>query len=143
MIEFGEQLAGIVYRERPGAYAIIQDGPSSVAVLRTKNGFFLPGGGVEPGESFETALQREILEEIGYSADISAKVGSAAQYLRGRSGNKYFRKTGHFYMATLIQKIADPLNMDHQLVWYSPTDAAKKLSHEFQSWAVRQAFPTS
>jgi len=143
MIEFGERLAGVVYQERPGAYAIIQNSSSTIAVLRTKNGVFLPGGGVEPGESFETALQREILEEIGYSADISAKVGSAAQYLRGKSGTKYFRKTGHFYLASLIQKIVDPLNLDHQLVWCPPNDAVKMLSHEFQSWAVRQAFPAS
>lgn len=33
------------YTRRPGAYGIIKNADGLVAIVRTKNGYFLPGGG--------------------------------------------------------------------------------------------------
>ncbi|MCU1284232.1 MAG: pyrophosphohydrolase including oxidative damage repair enzyme [Acidobacteriales bacterium] len=139
MIEFGTRVENVSYVERPGAYAIIRNDVGEVAVLHTQNGVFLPGGGVEPGEEFEEALRREILEELGYGVNIAAKIGSAAQYLYSKVAGKHFKKIGHFYRAALTEKITDAIHPDHQLLWRSPEDGAKLLSQEFQSWAVGQA----
>ena len=49
---FGEKQAGASYRTRPGAYLIAVSG-AQIASIRTPKGFFLPGGGVEPGETHE------------------------------------------------------------------------------------------
>jgi 8-oxo-dGTP pyrophosphatase MutT (NUDIX family) len=51
---------------------------SRVLLVRQKDGkhTFLPGGHVEAGESAETALAREIAEELGEAATIKAFVGA-------------------------------------------------------------------
>ena len=42
-----------------------------MAVLETKNrGWWLPGGRVDPGESFEKAALRETLEEAGIHVNL-------------------------------------------------------------------------
>jgi len=52
------------YTKRPGAYGIIENDDGLIAVIKTKTGYFLPGGGIEENESPEECLARECLEEI-------------------------------------------------------------------------------
>lgn len=139
MIEFGNRLKGISYSDRPGAYAIIQNGSDALALVKTPQGYLLPGGGVENNEDFESALRREIMEELGYRSRIVQKICTAVQYLYSESERGYFRKTGHFFLATLEEKTSEPIEIDHELVWFSADESLKKLAQEFQVWAVRQA----
>ena len=139
MIEFGERIRGAYYIDRPGAYAIIQDGANAIALVRTAQGYLLPGGGVEPNEGLETALQREIMEELGYQSSIGEEICHAVQYLYSEAEHDYFRKVGHFFRATLLEKVCEPTEMNHELVWCSPHESLTKLAQEFQVWAVRQA----
>jgi 8-oxo-dGTP diphosphatase len=140
VIEFGKRIKGVSYINRPGAYAIIRDGSNAIALVRTQQGYLLPGGGVEPHEDFEIALQREIIEELGYQSRIVEKLCTAVQYLYSESEHAYFKKVGHFFKATLAEKVSEPTEMDHELVWCSLDESLKKLAQEFQAWAVRQAF---
>lgn len=58
------------------ARAVIRkDGRLLLARQRTKSWSFLPGGHVEPGERVETALVRELAEELGTEAKITGFVG--------------------------------------------------------------------
>lgn len=140
MIEFGERIKGISYIDRPGAYAIIQDGSNAIALVRTPQGYLLPGGGVERNEDFEVALQREIIEELGHESRIEEKICTAIQYLYSEAEHEYFKKVGHFFRARLMERICEPTEKDHELVW-CPCDASiMTLDQEFQAWAVRQAF---
>ena len=59
------------------ARAVIRRGGHMLlARQRTKSWSFLPGGHVEPGERVETALVREIAEELGTEAKIAGFVGA-------------------------------------------------------------------
>jgi 8-oxo-dGTP diphosphatase len=62
---FGSRVEGCPYIVRPSAYAIVIRGANEVAVARTEAGCFLPGGGVEAGEDFKRAIEREAVEECG------------------------------------------------------------------------------
>ena len=136
MLEFGTRIINILYVERPGVYAIIRNVSAQIAVVRTEKGYFLPGGGVDSGEEFESALKREIVEEIGYDSEIGEKIGIAAQYLTSASEKRHYKKIGHFYLATIGSKISDIT--EHELVWLSPDESFKMLSRQYQVWAVRE-----
>jgi 8-oxo-dGTP diphosphatase len=136
MLEFGTRIESISYTERPGVYAIIRNGSAEIAVVRTKKGYFLPGGGVDSGEGFESALKREIVEEIGYASEIDKKIGIAAQYIMAASEKRHYKKIGHFYLATLGAKISEIT--EHELVWISPEESVGMLARPYQVWAVRE-----
>ena len=56
---------------RPAAYAlIVQDGKLLVVESRQTGKLFLPGGGVEKGETMPETLQRELHEETGLEIEI-------------------------------------------------------------------------
>jgi 8-oxo-dGTP pyrophosphatase MutT (NUDIX family) len=51
----------------------VRDGRLLVVRSRTKGAFYLPGGKLEPGETPEQALHREVLEELGVGlVDVAA-----------------------------------------------------------------------
>lgn len=60
-----------------GVRAIVFDHKSR-AILMVKHtyssGWYLPGGGIESGESYATALKRELMEEVGIEFEGSAIV---------------------------------------------------------------------
>lgn len=140
MIEFGVRIHGVSYMERPGAYALIQNGSKAIALVKTPQGYLLPGGGIEPDENIKAGLRREIIEEIGYQSKVEEKVCSAVQYLYSESERAYFKKVGYFFKVELVAKVSEPIERDHDLVWRSPEESQRMLAQEFQAWAVRQAF---
>src|SRR5262245_23010469 len=99
MLEFGKQIENGAYVERICVYAIVQNENGAVALTRTLKGYFLPGGGVDTGESLEAALEREIREEISFQSTIGDKLGVAVQYLYAEDEDTYFKKIGNFYRA--------------------------------------------
>ena len=139
MKQFGEKREGYTYTDRPGAYAIIFNEKKQIAIVETPTGFFLPGGGIEKGESPEQALKREIQEEIGMKTKIISKLGEAAQFLYSRIEKRAFNKLGHFFIAELVGPPGEATETEHWLLWMTEKDALKKLNHEFQRFMIQQA----
>ena len=142
MLEFGVQERGVKYTERPGAYGVaVRDG--LVLLVKNPGGYFLPGGGIDPGENPEAALKREFVEEIGLDITIGKKIGEAAQYLHIVDPSLYIKKIGYFYMVELGEKVSDMSEDNHSEEWVTLAFAEKNLFREFHVWAVQEAFKFS
>ena len=70
---------------RVGAYAVIvQDGNLLLTHWNEggRSGWTLPGGGLEPYETTEQAVVREIREETGYDAELRTLLGVDSLFLK-------------------------------------------------------------
>ena len=72
----GTQDESIAYTDRPTVKVLIRRG-DEVLVL---NKGLLPGGGIEPGETNEEALKRELREELGATVSNIQEIGEVIQY---------------------------------------------------------------
>ena len=69
-------------RHREAARAVVFDFENKVALLHVKKHAYhkLPGGGLEEGEDIKTALEREMMEEIGCQVEVQNEIGEIIEY---------------------------------------------------------------
>jgi 8-oxo-dGTP pyrophosphatase MutT (NUDIX family) len=136
--EFGEPDLDATYVPRPGGYAVIFDREGRLAVVATAEGLHLPGGGLEAGESAESATLREVMEETGLRVELQASIGVAYELAFAPQENMHYRKRCAFFRAAVVAT-GEPSEADHELKWIAPDEALRDLHHEIQRWAVRMA----
>jgi 8-oxo-dGTP pyrophosphatase MutT (NUDIX family) len=136
--EFGILDRGATYMLRPGGYAVIVTAAGDVAAVSTPLGLMLPGGGQGNGESPEDAAIREVQEECGLRINIGRRIGVADELVYAAAERTHFRKRCTFFLADLIGGDAVG-ESDHKLIWLPLRDAATRLLHESQRWAVVEA----
>ncbi|MEH2935472.1 NUDIX domain-containing protein [Acutalibacter sp. JLR.KK004] len=133
---FGAPEPGKAYRSREGAYLLaVQDG--LLAVADTPSGWFLPGGGTDPGESHEACICRECLEELGCPARAGQYMGCADGYL-GQTDFGPIHAIQFYYAGALGTKSQEPIEPDHTFIWVPVEEAAQKMKLEMQRWAVQK-----
>lgn len=125
------------YLDRKGAYLIPVKG-EYIGVVLTEKGYFLLGGGIHCGESDEACIQRECLEEIGYTVSIERKLCSGEMYYKSPSLG-YFHPIQSYYLGELLEKAMVPTETNHQLVWINYKDLKNLMYLEIQNWAIEQA----
>jgi len=136
--EFGEAVPGADYILRPGGYIIVRNSHGEIAVISTPQGFFLPGGGQDGVETPAQAAVREAVEECGLHVKVSRQLGRADELVFAASEGKYYRKRCAFFSAELVG-CDECGEADHQLVWITAEEAATRLRHKSQAWAVSES----
>lgn len=116
------------FRTREASRAVVSDSAGKVALLRV--GLYdyhkLPGGGIDEGEDIPTALERELLEEIGCKAEVTGEVGEIVEY----RDQFELVQTSYCFTATQVGEKGDPDFTDKELreqfsiVWADNIDSA-------------------
>lgn len=126
----------VVYIDREGAY-LIPVLNNKIGVIKTDKGYFLLGGGLDKNESHEECIKRECLEETGYAAAIKEKICSAETYTTHPKLG-YFHPIQSYYTGELKEKVSEPKETDHILMWVKYEDIKGKMFAEMQNWALEQ-----
>lgn len=104
---------------------VVQDGRLAVVHRPRYDDWTLPKGKLDPGETFEQAAVREVLEETGLECRITGEAGQAS-YEDNRGRPKIVR---YFRMEVLGGAFAVNDEVD-ELRWLSPDEARAVLTYE-------------
>lgn len=111
--------AAAAYLEIEGRLLILQN-----AEFKEEAGRWgVPAGKVEPGESPEEAVRRELFEETGISIESSAVVSLGVLYIR----KPYVRYVYHLFQITLDQKQEVRLSREHADARWASSKELKSL----------------
>jgi 8-oxo-dGTP diphosphatase len=135
---FGKQPEGPAWVIRESAYLLGMRDDGCLAVVRSSQGTFLPGGGIESGETPQEAIIREALEECGLIIQPGAWVVRAIQFVYAEQEKTHFEKRSIFLDGVIVGFDSTCREPDHELVWAKTEEATRILSHESQRWAVKQ-----
>lgn len=135
--EFGGRDQGVYYKPRPGAYAVVRDAQGRFAIVAERGRCFLPGGGIDAGESAEEALLREIREECGRHATITSHLGEALQYSWNESEG-HLAVHANYFAVQFGEATGEPCETGCRLLWMSVDEAAQQLFRESDIWMLRR-----
>lgn len=124
-------ISGTALRAQAGAYALIHDAEDRVLLVRAANGrFYLPGGRIEPSETPEQALAREVEEECGWSVRVTAPLGETLQPILG--GSVMLRAT--YWRAELVSLVHE--EPEHQMLWTPRAEAVSRVHRAADAGAI-------
>ncbi len=127
---FGTKLPDAEYTPRPGAYALVFDPAGRVAIVHEENDWYLPGGGIEAGETPEQALVREVHEECACGVSIAQLFGDAIEFLVTRSGRHLEVQARYFHASFVGASTAH---------WLAPEEACVRVRRRSDAWAITAA----
>ena len=135
---FGQPPSRTRVRIRPSAYAILRNDRGEFAVVRSREGIYLPGGGMDEGETPHETVIRETLEECGLAIRIGSWTATAIQFAWSEAEQIYFEKRSTFVDATVLGADTSHIEPDHEVLWVDAERACELLTHESHGWAVRE-----
>lgn len=137
---FGAKIDDKSYEKRVGVYTVIyNEKTDEIVLVQAPNGaYFLPGGEIEGDETQEEALQRELLEELGYEIGEKIFFGQADEYYFSRHRDTYFYNPGYFYGTKEYKKLSEPLEDFNQIKWFPIKEAQENLKRGSHKWAVEK-----
>jgi 8-oxo-dGTP pyrophosphatase MutT (NUDIX family) len=134
LAEFGRREPGRSYRVRRAVYAVILDDEGRVATVGRRFQF-LPGGGVEAGETLAQALARECREECACAIELGPPLGEALQWFEV-DGDGYEGR--HAFFAARF--VGPPSGVaEYELEWLEPDAFRARSFHRSHVWAVERA----
>jgi len=119
------------YPTREAVRALVFDQENQIALLYVSSHGYdkLPGGGLEQGEDYVTALKRECLEEIGCNVEVVGEIGQIIEYRKFCS----LIQISYCYMAKvkgskgMPNLMPDEIEDGFQVVWVSLEESMQKL----------------
>lgn len=123
---------------RPSAYGMVAGDDGRIAVVRTPRGVYLPGGGMDAGETAADAVVREVREETGLRVTAGAWSIRAVEHVYSADERTHFEKRCTFIDARVVGAPAAAAEADHALEWLAPDAAASQLTHPGHRWAVER-----
>lgn len=123
---------------RPSAYGVVVGDDGRIAVVRTPRGVYLPGGGMDAGETAADAVVREVREETGLRVVAGAWSIRAVEHVYSADEWTHFEKRSTFIDARVDGSAMPPAETDHALEWLAPEAAAAHLTHPGHRWSVKQ-----
>ena len=124
------------YIDREGAY-LIPVRNNKIGVIKTNKGYFFLGGGLDKNESYVDCIKRECIEETGYTVVIKEKICSAEAYITHPELG-YFHPIQSYYVGELKERVTEPTETDHILMWFKYEEIKGKMFAEMQNWALEQ-----
>lgn len=136
----GEKLEDKEYQERRTACGLIFNGKGEMAVVYVQkhNMYNLIGGKIEENEDSKQALVRECKEETGYSLRDIEYIDKLGCYYYLELMDKYELAIMDFYKAKIGEKICDPIEEDHELVWVKPEKIVDKMYFEYHRYLLKK-----
>ncbi len=104
---------------------IVDDDGTVLVVHRPRyDDWSLPKGHLEPGESFEDAALREVLEETGLRCALGEELPSAHYEVNGRP------KVVRWWRMHVLEEVGEPDDEVDEMMWVLPEDAMVLLEYE-------------
>ncbi|HFI0424951.1 TPA: NUDIX hydrolase [Streptococcus suis] len=137
---FGEKKTGVNYQNRFGVYAVIPDEKKeNIILVQAPNGaWFLPGGEIEKGENHLIALERELMEELGFTAEVGQYYGQADEYFYSSHRDTYFYNPAYIYQIVSYHQVGQPLEDFNHIAWFPIEEAIQKLKRGSHKWGIEQ-----
>lgn len=130
----------IEYTTRKAVYAIIKK-DDKIIIAKEGGDYFLIGGGIEQGESELEALERELIEETGYTI-------KNLEYFDKVKSYEYNKKYGNLeitatiYIAEFEKKVANKIEKN-SIIECSAEEYQDKLEQEYQRYILRKFINSS
>ena len=116
MFRIGESVKkNIKYHYRPGIYGIIIVNNNILLTEQNEEEIQLPGGGIDEGEHYITALVRETFEETGWKIQPVKRLGFFHRFVYMPEYSKWAQKVCHIYICKGLYNLTSPLEKDIKL----------------------------
>jgi 8-oxo-dGTP pyrophosphatase MutT (NUDIX family) len=116
-----------------GVSSVVRDGAGRILLIKTaKAGWELPGGRVEQGEDFITALTREVREETGCAIDVGRLTGVT-------SNTGVSRLTIFTFLCRHLAGVPSPGDDSLEAGWFAPDTAVGLVTYPVEQVRLTDA----
>ena len=85
-----------------------------------------------------TALERELIEELGFTAEIGKYFGQADEYFYSSHRDTHYYNPAYIYEVTGFKQVDKPLEDFNNLAWFDISEAIEKLKRGSHKWGITE-----